>query len=66
MFTFAIFEHLIKNSSLRKMEQIAKLKNLICNNNFLNFASYTKGLILTGLKGMIESNGCGLSSRPAA
>lgn len=48
------------------MEQINKLKNLVCSNNFLNFASYTKGLILKGLKVMIESNERNQGVRPVA
>lgn len=48
------------------MDQIAKFKNLVCSNNFLNFASYTKGLILKGLKMMTETNERNLGGRPVA
>lgn len=54
MFTFAIFEFLFKSPPPVGVPRIAKLKDLVCNNSFLNFGSFTKGLILKGLKAMGE------------
>lgn len=63
MFTFAIFEHLLRLPSEPKRTKLNKLKNLVCSDNFLSFASYMKGLILKGLQAMLEAEG---SDRPAA
>lgn len=54
MFTFAIFEFLFRSPPAVGTPRIAKLKDLVCSNSFLNFASFTKGLILKGLKAMGE------------
>lgn len=56
MFTFAVFEFLFRGGRdgqhERNRTRLAKLKELICSNNFLAFANFTKGLILKGLKAM--------------
>lgn len=43
---------------------VNKFKNLVCNDKFLPFASYMKGLLLKGLKLMMENSTN--ASRPVA
>lgn len=61
MFTFAVFEFLFRGrrdgQQERNKARLSKLKELICSNNFLAFANFTKGLILKGLKAMSETDG---------
>jgi hypothetical protein len=55
VFTIAIFEYLLKDPSPKKVSKINKLKNLVCNDKFMPFSSYTKGLLLKGLQLMLQS-----------
>lgn len=64
MFTFAIFEYLIKKPTEKKLYKLNKLKLLICSDKFLSFAGYMKGLLLKGLQAMVENNKDGDSTRP--
>jgi hypothetical protein len=56
VFTLALFEYLLRDPTPRKLQVITKFKNLICNDKFLPFSSYMKGLILKGLKIMAENH----------
>jgi len=38
------------------VEKVDKFKNMICSKKFLSEGSYMKGLLLKGLKAMIESS----------
>jgi hypothetical protein len=51
--TISIFEYLLRNPTPKKVEKIKKLKDMICSTRFLAEGSYTKGLLLKGLKGMV-------------
>lgn len=68
MFTFAICELLFRGRAGGAGEagegRLGKLKELVCSNGFLNFANFTKGLILKGLRAMAES--AGSSNSPVA
>ena len=54
----------MRDPSPKKIEKIDKFKTLICCDKFLPEASYMKGLLLKGLKGMLENSS--ITNQPVA